>query len=191
MEDKLNRLALARRLVRPAWRSLRQRLGVAGLTGLALLAVATIGLLYAPQVLHEADTMHIAVDRTRTQLTEIQQQLSSKPGSVLHLDRFHDWLPSLEQSTSDLRALFEIAEKSQIQLVRGEYILKQDDARRVVRLEIVLPIKDTYRDIRGFVATTLDVLPHASLSELRMERSAPGIEPLDTRLRLTMFYRDR
>ena len=191
MEDELNRLAVARRLVRPVWRSLRQRLGVAGLTGLALLAVATMALLYAPQVLHEADTMHIAVDRTRTQLTEIEQQLSSKPGSVWHLDRFHDWLPSLEQSTSDLRALFEIAEKSQIQLVRGEYVLKQDDARRVVRLEIVLPIKDTYRDIRGFVATTLDALPHASLSELRMERSAPGIEPLDTRLRVTMFYRDR
>ena len=191
MEDQLNRLAVARRHVRPAWRSLRQRLGAAGLTGLALLAAAAIGLLYAPQLLHEADTMHIAVDRTRAQLTEIEQELSSKPGSVRHLDRFHDWLPSLEQSTSDLRALFEIAEKSQIQLFRGEYALKQDDARRVVRLEIVLPIKDTYRDIRGFVATTLDALPHASLSELRMERSAPGVEPLDTRLRLTMFYRNR
>lgn len=191
MENKLSLLAAARRHVRPAWRWLQQRLGTAGLAGLASLAAAAIGLLYAPEVLREADTMHIAVDRTRAQLADIEQQLSPKPGSVSHLDRFHDWLPFLGQSTSDLRTLFEIAEKSHIRLARGEYTLKQDDARRVVRLEVVLPIKDTYRDIRGFIATALDALPHASLSELKMERSAPGVEPLDTRLRLTMFYRDR
>ena len=191
MENKLNSLAIARRHVRAGWRALRRHLGATGLSGIALVLVATFGLLYAPEVLREADTMHLAVDRTRAQLTEIEQKLSATPGSLSHVDRFHYWLPSFGQSTSDLRMLFEIAERSHIQLSRGEYVLKQDDARRVVRLEIVLPIKDTYRDIRGFVAAALDALPHASLSELKMERSAPGVEPLDTRLRLTMFYRER
>src|SRR5215203_1697796 len=116
MENQLNRFAVARRHVRAARRALRRGLGGAGLTGVALLAAAGIALLYAPQVLHEADTMHIAVDRTRAQLSEIEQELSSKPGSVRQIDRFRDWLPAVEQSTADLRALFEIADKSQIQL---------------------------------------------------------------------------
>jgi hypothetical protein len=191
MEDKLNRLVAAKRRIRRAWRPLQQRLGAAGIAGVALLAAAAIGLLYAPQILLEADSMHFAVDRTRARLAEIDRELAATPGSVRQLDRFHTWLPPFRQSTSDLKTLFDIAAKSQIQLIKGEYALKQDNAHHIARLEIVLPIKDTYRDIRGFVAATLDALPHASLSELRMERSAPNVEPLDARLRITMFYRDR
>jgi hypothetical protein len=191
MEDKLNRLVAAKRRIRRAWRPLQQRLGAAGIAGVALLAAAAIGLLYAPQILLEADSMHFAVDRTRARLAEIDRELAATPGSVRQLDRFHTWLPPFGQSSSDMRTLFDIAAKSQIQLIKGEYALKQDNAHHIARLEIVLPIKDSYRDIRGFVAATLDALPHASLSELRMERSAPNVEPLDARLRITMFYRDR
>ena len=190
MEDKLERLTMAKRQVRRAWRALQQRLGTAGIAGLALLAVAATGLLYAPRLLREADSMHVAVHRTRAQLKEIDRDLAAKPESIQQLERFHTWLPPFEQSTSDLRKLFDIAERSRVQLPKGDYTLKQEDAHRIARLDVVLPIKDTYSDIRGFVAATLDALPHSSLAELRLERPAANVEPLDARLRISLFYRD-
>jgi len=190
MEDKLARLATIRRHARRAWRPLHERLGAAGIAGVLLLATAAIGLFYAPRLLDEADSMHEAVDRTRARLSEIDREFAAKPGSMLQLDRFHAWLPPFEQSTSDLRKLFEIAESRRIQLPKGDYALKGDDAHHIARLDVVLPIKDKYADVRGFVAATLDALPHASLAELRLERPAASVEPLDARLRITLFYRE-
>ena len=191
MEDKLARLTAAKRHVRRAWRTLRERLGVAGIAGVALLVAAATGFLYAPRLLDEADSTHAAVNRTRVQLAEIDRDFAAKPESIQQLDRFHTWLPPFEQSTSDLRKLFDIAEKSRIQLPKGDYALKQDDAHRIARLDVVLPIKDTYPDVRGFIAAILDALPHASLAELRLERSAANVEPLDARVRISLFYREQ
>jgi hypothetical protein len=190
MEDKLNRLSAVGGCVRRGWGAVQKRLGTAGIVGVAFLAAAGTGLLYAPQLLNEADSLHVAVDRTRARLAEIDHLLAAQPGSTQQLASFHTWLPPFEQSTGDLRKLFEIAKASRIQLPKGDYALKQNDSRRVVRLDVVLPIRNAYRDVRGFVAATLDALPHASLAELRMERTAANVEPLDARLRITLYYRD-
>lgn len=190
MEDKLNWLSAVGNRVRRGWGAVQKHLGTAGIVGVTLLAAATTGLIYAPHVLNEADSLHVAVDRTRARLAEIDHELAAQPGSTQQLVSFHAWLPPLEQNTGDLRQLFEIAKRSRIQLPKGDYALKQDNARRVARLDVVLPIRNTYRDIRGFVAATLDALPHASLAELRMERTAANVEPLDARLRISLYYRD-
>jgi len=190
MEDKLESLTAAKRQMRRAWRALRERLGAPGIAGIALALVATAGLLYTPQMLREADGMHVAIDGTRAQLIEIDRAFSTQPQSFIQLERFHTWLPPFEQSTADLRKLFEIAEQSRIRLLKGDYAVKQDDGSRIARLDVVLPIKYTYSDVRGFVAATLDALPNASLAELRLERPALNVEPLDARLRFTLFYRD-
>lgn len=189
MEAQLNRLAAGRR-GRRVWRAVRQRLGSAGIAGAAFLAAAVGGFLYAPQLVSETVSMHAAVDRTRARLAEIDRELAADPGSSLPLDRFHTWLPPFEQSTADLRKLFEIADSSRIRLPKGEYALKQDDAQRITRLDVALPIRNSYQDVRAFVAATLDALPHASLAEMRMERSAASVEPIDANLRFTLFYRD-
>lgn len=189
MEAQLNRLAAGRR-GRRVWRAVRQRLGSVGIAGAAFLAAALGGFLYAPQLVSEADSMHAAVDRTRARLAEIDRELAADPGSRLQLDHFHTWLPPLEQSTADLRRLFEIAESGRVRLPKGEYALKQDDTQRIARLDVSLPIRNSYQDVRAFVAATLDALPHASLAEMRMERSAASVEPIDANLRFTLFYRD-
>lgn len=190
MENQLNWLMAAARRGRRIWRSVRQRLGSAGVVGVTFLAAATSGLVYAPQLLNEADSMQVAGERTRERLADIDRELAADPGSSRQLDRFRTWLPRFEQSTADLRRLFEIADSSQIKLLKGEYALKQDHAHRLSRLDVVLPIRDNYQDIRGFVAATLDALPHVSLAEMRMERPAASVEPIDAYLRFTLFYGD-
>ena len=186
----MNQLSAVGYRFRRGWSAVQKRLGTAGVIGVTLLVAAATGVLYALYMLNEAESLHVAVDRTRARLAEIDHQLAAQPGSTQQLASFHTWLPPFEQSTGDVRKLFEIAKGSRIQLPKGDYALKQDDARRVARLDIVLPIRTTYRDIRGFVAATLDALQHASLGELRMERTAPNVEPLDARLRITLYYRD-
>ena len=58
-------------------------------------------------------------------------------------------------------------------------------------MEVVLPIKDRYVTIKALVADLLNELPHASLSELKMERSGASVNVLEARIRLNLHYRER
>jgi hypothetical protein len=43
--------------------------------------------------------------------------------------------------------------------------------------------------VKNFIALVLNELPHASLTELRVERQAAGANELDTRVHFTLYYR--
>jgi len=86
--------------------------------------------------------------------------------------------------------MFDTAQKHRIELTKGEYALAHAaDSSRLQRFEVVLPIKERYATIKVFVAEVLKAVPHASLAELRIERSAVNVEELDARVHFTLFYR--
>jgi hypothetical protein len=94
--------------------------------------------------------------------------------------------------TRDLRTVFAAAGRHRVDLPKGDYTLSHaEDGSGVARLEVVLPIKDRYATVKALVADLLTELPHASLSELKLERAAANTELLEARVRLTLYYRER
>jgi hypothetical protein len=186
----MNGLGRALRLARRAARRLHTRLGTLGIVGLALFGLAAALALYAPTVERAAEQLQGAAEEARQQLDEAKRQAAADPRSARQLAALRGWIPPVERANADLRSVFEAAHKSKVALARGDYALRGgDDAGGVARLEIVLPLRERYGAIKAFVAEVLNELPHASLSELQLERPTASAELLDARVRLTVFYR--
>jgi len=172
------------------WRIWRVRLGPVGLAGLLLLALAAAAIAYVPFLQSEAEVLQSEVATLRLQLESAQR--TARPAGAAQADTLRDLLPTLDTGTRDLRAVFAAAGRHRVELPKGDYTLSHaEDGSGVARLEIVLPIKERYATIKALVADLLNELPHASLSELRMERSAATANQLDARVRLTLYYRER
>jgi hypothetical protein len=185
-------LDAARRIARRTAHAVHVRLGNAGLAGAALLALALVVFAYAPALKREAEALHEQVNHTRMQLLQIGRDVARQPDSAQQFARFQSWFPPSDRASADLRALFAAAAKHGVALPRGEYaFVRDEDATRLARLEVVLPVKERYGPIKAFVAEALNALPHASLSELRIERSGSNAAAaLEARVKLTLFYRE-
>lgn len=172
------------------WRRLRNRLGTAGLTGIVLLALAATAAAYAPLLQSEAETMRADVEALQTDLRSAQR--TTRPADRSQVEALRALLPPLESGTRDLRAVFAAAGRHRVDLPKGDYTLhRSEDGSDLARMDVVLPIKDRYVTIKALVADLLNELPHASLSELKLERSAASSNVLEARIRLTLHYRER
>lgn len=179
-----------RKAFRRAGRGLSDRLGVVGLIGVGLLLLAAVLGLYAPPLAREAQELRVSADRAREQLEEARRRLALRPESSQQSARLRDWIPTMDRANADLRLMFEAAQKSSIELTKGEYALANaDDAGRLRRIEVVLPVKERYVTIKTFVAEVLQTIPNASLAELHVERAAANVEVLDARIRFRLFYK--
>jgi hypothetical protein len=171
-------------------RRLNEQLGLVGWTGIGLLMLAAVLGLYAPPLARQAQDLHASAERTRGMLEEARQQLAHQPVSSRQAAQLRAWFPTIDRANADLRLVFDAAQRTHIELAKGDYALANvADASRLQRFEVVLPVKDRYVTIKTFVAEVLKALPHASLAELRIERGAANVETLDARLRFTLFYR--
>lgn len=186
----MNAVAIVPGSVRRAWRIWRGKLGPAGLAGGALVALAAAAVAYAPVLRSDAQVLQAELEAMRTQLESAQR--SSRPAGSSQAEALRSLLPTLDMGTRDLRAVFATAERHRVDLPKGDYSLKHaEDGSGVARLEVVLPIKERYATIKAVIADLLNQLPHASLSELKLERSAANVNQLEARVRLTLYYRER
>ena len=179
-----------RRRFRRLGRVAIDRLGVVGLIGVGLLLLGAVLGLYAPPLARQAEELRASADRTREMLEVARQRASLRPDTSQQAASLREWIPTIDRANADLRAIFEAAQKSHVELAKGEYALTAaDDASQMRRFEVVLPVKDRYVTIKAFVAEVLQALPHASLAELRIERAAANVEVLDARIRFRLFYK--
>jgi hypothetical protein len=179
-----------RRRLRRLGRDLNDRLGIVGLIGAGLLVLAVVLGLYAPPLAREAEELRASADRAREQLEEARRRLAERPEISQQTAQLRDWIPSVDRANADVRLVFAAAQKSRIQLAKGDYTLANaDEAGRLQRFDVVLPVKDRYVTIKAFVAEVLRSVPNASLAELRIERAAANVEVLDAQIRFRLFYK--
>ena len=176
----------ARRRFTPAALRARALLGPPGVLALALLAGAAALAGWTPRLAGEADVLRVqaeaATERARTRLRDLP------PDPATQMAQFREWFPRRERALDDLRTIFKVAKRQQVQLLRGDYATGRQADARLATYDVVLPVRAAYPGIRAFVAAVLNDIPHASLADLRMER-VQG-EAIDARVHLTLFYRE-
>jgi hypothetical protein len=173
-------------------RQLLDRFGPLGLSGIGLLVLALLLGVYAPWLANEAEDLRSEADRMRGRLDDVRRDLAQRPNSPQRAAELRDSFPTLDHTTADLRMIFEAAQNSRIELVKGEYALTTpDDATRLRRFDVTLPVHERYVTIKSFIARVLNTVPHASLAELRFERSASNVDQIDARVHFTLFYREQ
>ncbi|MCV2359134.1 hypothetical protein LNV08_09110 [Paucibacter sp. TC2R-5] len=88
-----------------------------------------------------------------------------------------------------VNVLFEMAERSEIQLDTGEYKWQAERGIGVDRYSVRLPIKGSYVHIREFCERALIALPFASIDQLSLKRETAADENVGATLQLTLFLR--
>lgn len=162
------------------------RLGAAGVLGLgSLLACAGFYLSAVVPAERELAAQQLAAERLRTRTPH---QAVAADGRGDQLRRFYNLFPPVDQLTDQLEQLYSIARKSQLELSQGEYRLEKRGAG-LWSYRVVLPVRGTYPQVRGFVAAVLKSMPIASVDGLRFERKKAVDTQIDAQVRLTIHFR--
>ncbi len=169
----------------------RPALGAAGAAGLALLALAAAAAWLAPRM--EAQTEALAAQTAAERARRHGERASLPSDPAAQLAQFRAWFPTPDRNVDDLRRLFRIAREQRITLARGDYSTARRPDLGLATYDVVLPVRASYGGVRAFVAAALNELPHASLKDLRLDRStAAGVakDTVDARIHLTLTYRE-
>jgi hypothetical protein len=169
-----------------------EALGPMGLAGLALIAVAIAGGVFALRAQQATLELRARAENLQSQVRAMEASGSTRrvTNPSERLARFQGWFPSESTIPEDLRRIFRAAAANHVVLVRGEYALTAVDGSPTLdKLDIVFPVHEHYGPVKGFFSTVLNDIPHASLKELRVERPQAGTEELESRVHFTLFYR--
>ena len=164
----------------------RAWLGRRGWIALALIACAGGAAWWTPRMADEAALLHGEAD---AEGARARLRLRDRPiDPATQMAQFREWFPQPDRAAEDLRTIFRVAKRQQVQLLRGDYVAGHQTETRLATYDVVLPVRAGYAGLRAFVAAVLNELPHASLADLRMERAAG--DAVDARVHLTLFYRE-
>jgi hypothetical protein len=167
-------------------RALRRTLGPIGLIGLALLIGCAGFYAYAVRpVARELQVQKAAVEQARAR--DPFQSIASRE-STQDYGRFYAAFPPLSALPKELEKLYGLANAAKIDLAQGEYRMeKRPEGLSTYR--ITLPVHGAYPDIRNFIGSTLQQMPHAALDAVRFERKRRGDNQLDAQVRFTLYLR--
>lgn len=161
-------------------------LGVTGSAGAGLLLLAALGavLLWLP---------------LRRDLAASQLELAARSaGAPMPLDDpsgrtgtagFVATLPAQQQLPAILGQIVGQAAAARLELEKGTYSLSASKSPRLVRYQLVYPVRGRYPAIRKFVDGSLAAVPSLALMGLRMERSNVGAAQLDAEIKFVIFVR--
>jgi hypothetical protein len=169
-------------------RLLNRRLGVAGLLGVLLIAAALVAFVLSPRLLKDAGSMEDSVANKEREAA----RLATQPSALNAKDQIKSYtgaFPEVAQNASDLKRVFEAADKYKVELLKGEYQLMADPNATFVTYSAVFPVKDRYGTLKSFANEVLTAMPHVALEELRMERPTSTSATLDARIRFTFIYK--
>ena len=110
-------------------------------------------------------------------------------GPALQLAAFYEQLADVHQAPEVVRQLHAHAEKAGLALERGEYRPLTDASAKLVRYQIVLPVKGGYPQVRRFLAGAMQDIPGLALDGISFQRDNDASAQLEAQLRFTIFLR--
>jgi Tfp pilus assembly protein PilO len=103
------------------------------------------------------------------------------------LSNFYAFFP-LTRSLPDVMAQIEhTARAHELMLEKGEYRLSRESEFRLARYQIMLPVRGSYTNIRGFVNDVLDAVPAVALEDLTLKREAADDPELEAKVRFLLY----
>jgi hypothetical protein len=164
-------------------------IGWPGLIGIGLWAICLM--LFVALV----QPARLRLDEMRDNAESLQARLGKAgqlpqggtPTTEGQLAEFYRIFPD-SQATADLvGGIARIAQRHGLGLDQGDYKATPDPFGRLTRLQITLPLKGTYQQIRGCLATLGREMPIVALEQVQFERQKVGDGLVDARLRLVLF----
>lgn len=160
---------------------LREALGAAGLSALALLAGAA---LFHAAVLTPLEQRSAAA-KQRAMREAPAAQAPGAAGPAGKVSVVYDFLKRAEQPTDWLAKLHAIGAATGVQLKSATYRSPAGEGR-IMRYEIVLPLSGSYAQIRDFLQRSSAEIPVMSIDQLTLKRDNRSQAALQGELRLSL-----
>jgi Tfp pilus assembly protein PilO len=130
-------------------------------------------------------------DRVQQLETQAARFTATEPPSrpEIRLAAFYQQLPPAEQARDVVRRLHARARDAGLVLERGDYRPQSDPAGRLMRYEIVLPVKGSYPQVKRFLAQAMADTPGLALDAIGLQREQDTSAELEVQLRFTVFMR--
>lgn len=106
------------------------------------------------------------------------------------LAAFHHVLGDIRYAEQQIKTLFAVADKTDLQLSQAEYKATFDRNSGVTTYQVLLPVKGSYEAIRQFCEQTLLSIQFASLDEVSFRRDAISDPTTEAKLRFTLYMGD-
>jgi hypothetical protein len=176
----LNRLALSETV---------RRLGLPGVAGITLVVFSLSYALSALLPLRQE------VAGYQAQIAAAQQRAARGQAGLPddtpagQLRAFFQYLPPQPNAAEWLDKVYLAADKERVTLLRGEYALALDPETGIARYRILLPVKGSYGQVRGFISAALDSVPSLALDDVNFERDKISESQVDARVRMTLYLK--
>lgn len=105
-------------------------------------------------------------------------------------ESFYSFFPTQKNALGWIGKVYEAADQAKLQLVHGEYRRLDDKDKNLSELQIVLPVKGSYSQIRNFIGNALKDIPFISLDEVSFKAAKAQGQLLEARIRFTLFTRN-
>src|SRR5262249_35683998 len=143
--------------------------GGLGGSGIALLAAAVAFHVFTVIPAQE----HLAALQSRAERADSRAAAQAALRSSLRpsgIRQFVEFFPPLDTAPRWLKSVYAIAERENLELLKGTYRVSEDPALEMVRYTVSLPVKGRYPQIRRFIAAALNEVPIASLEGVVLQR---------------------
>jgi Tfp pilus assembly protein PilO len=133
-----------------------------------------------------------AAQRGALSLHEQIRHVSESLGGARHtlpeqLAEFYRIFPEERTAPKWLGKLAILAMKNGLALNEGEYKVMRDDRVRLMRFQMVLPVKGEYRKIRRFLAALPAEIPVIALENVQFSRQNVGDPGVEAQITLTLY----
>jgi hypothetical protein len=164
------------------------RAGGLGGSGIALLVAAAV--LYVFTVIPARQ--HLSALQNRAERTDSRGAAEAVLRSPLQpsgIRQFVEFFPTLDTAPRWLKSLYAIAERENLELLKGTYRVSEDPALGMVRYTASLPVRGRYPQIRRFIASALNEVPIASLEGVVVQRDKVSDEVVEASVAFTLHLR--
>lgn len=153
----------------------------------ALVVCAACALQYFAVIQPERARLETALRQTSALQLKRPVPVAQPDPAAAELGRFYARFPSQAVFPDSLGQLLKTAAAHALNVNDGEYTVARETTGRLVRFQIVLPLRGTYPQVRGFLTALAHEVPGMVLENARFERHEIGDPTLDVRLRLVLF----
>jgi len=170
---------------------LRRALRCLGLPGMAALASLAGTLLLALAWLRplDAEIAGLRAELAGPAVAVITREVA--PDAMEQLSRdlkaFPERFPAIDQLSSQLDYLFDLAAAQGLAFNRGEYALVEKSGGQLRRFELTLPVTGTYPQVRALVLEMLAKMPALAIDDISLEREKIADGQISATFRLVLF----
>lgn len=159
--------------------------GLAVLLGFALIVMPRLDAELATKVA----TLNALQARLATDQTPPTVAAPVAAGSAFHYQVFSETLADDERVLPSVKIILDSAADHRLISTRAEYVYAVDANAQAATLQMTVPVKGRYSDIRRWIEKILRAHAYVAVNELAFKREEVGLNQVEAKVRLTVWHR--